>query len=230
MLNSQPATALPTSISDRLRAPDWSQTLKSRPLRALTVVGASLVALFFFFAAIGGPGHVSLKNAIGYTGVDKGNAADWLPTWSQSSRSGGSRDAADELDMGLREPHFTKDAETGLEYPPDIRPANLNPYKRAKATFVSLVRNNELGSMRDSMRQVESVFNRKAGYPWVFLNDEDFTQEFKDGVRQMTRSEIYFGKIPREHWGYPADIDQEKAARERQRMEDDRVMFVTVLL
>lgn len=24
--------------------------------------------------------------------------------------------------------------------------------------------------------QVETAFNRKAGYPWVFLNDEPFTE------------------------------------------------------
>jgi alpha 1,2-mannosyltransferase len=217
---------LPGSL-DRLRAPDLAQTLKSRPLRAIALVATCLLTIFLFFAAIGGPGHVSLKNAIGYTGVTSGNAKDWLPTWSEASRFKHSPLVDSEEDeKGLKDPYFTKDAETGLEYPPDIRPASLNKYKRAKATFVSLVRNGELGSMRDSMRQVEAVFNRKAGYPWVFLNDEEFSAEFKAGVRQMTRSEIYFGVIPKEHWSYPDYIDQTKAASERQRMEDDHVMLV----
>lgn len=62
-------------------------------------------------------------------------------------------------------------------------------------------------------------------YPWVFLNDEDFTEDFKKGVRSMTRSEIHFGKIPKEHWSYPDWVDQEKAKLERQRMQDDRVIY-----
>lgn len=41
----------------------------------------------------------------------------------------------------------------------------------------------------------------------------------------MTRSEIHFGKIPKEHWGYPDWVDQEKAKKERQRMQDDRVIY-----
>jgi alpha 1,2-mannosyltransferase len=41
----------------------------------------------------------------------------------------------------------------------------------------------------------------------------------------MTRSEIYFGVIPKEHWGYPDWVDQEKAAEERRRMEEDRVIY-----
>lgn len=58
--------------------------------------------------------------------------------------------------------------------------------------------------MRDSMRSVESRFNKKFGYPWVFLNDEPFDEAFKVGVRKMTRSEVIFGEhFPRRqklHW------------------------------
>ena len=119
----------------------------------------------------------------------------------------------------------------------------MNVYKRAKATLVSLVRNNELGGIRDSMKQLEYAFNRKAGvcsqrplaelrlikafpqYPWVFLNDEEFTDEFKAGVRQMTRSEIYFGLIPKDHWEPPDWVDKEKAAEGRRLMEQDQVIY-----
>jgi len=47
--------------------------------------------------------------------------------------------------------------------------------------------------MRNSMRHLESRFNRRYNYPWVFLNDEPFDDEFKKGVRSMTRSEVHFG-------------------------------------
>lgn len=86
-------------------------------------------------------------------------------------------------------------------------------FKRANAAFVALVRNGEREAMRDSMRSVESRFNRRFGYPvsslrssrsqacadqgwraqWVFLNDEPFDEDFKVGVMKMTRSEVFFG-------------------------------------
>ncbi|KAJ2890726.1 hypothetical protein IWW38_003976, partial [Coemansia aciculifera] len=55
-----------------------------------------------------------------------------------------------------------------------------------RAAMVALVRNSELDGIRSTMRQVEDRFNREFGYPYIFLNDEDFTDEFKDRVRAMT--------------------------------------------
>lgn len=48
--------------------------------------------------------------------------------------------------------------------------------------------------MRNSMRSLEARWNRRYGYPWVFLNDEPFDEEFKVGVKKMTRSEVFFGE------------------------------------
>ncbi|SNX82532.1 probable KRE2 - alpha-1,2-mannosyltransferase [Melanopsichium pennsylvanicum] len=110
--------------------------------------------------------------------------------------------------------------EDGNLYPPTFIPQMANQAPRAKAGFIVLVRNSELEGMRESMRDVEEKFNRKYGYPWIFLNEQPFTEEFKRGVRQMTRSECRFGLIPKEHWGYPDFISQEKAAETRVRMKD----------
>ncbi|CEQ40000.1 SPOSA6832_01569 [Sporobolomyces salmonicolor] len=98
-------------------------------------------------------------------------------------------------------------------------------YKRANAAFVALVRNNEREAMRDSMRSVEMRFNRRAGYPWIFMNDEEFTTEFKEGVMSMTRSEVFFHVIPKEHWSYPEFINQTYAAEERQKMVQENVIY-----
>jgi alpha 1,2-mannosyltransferase len=65
----------------------------------------------------------------------------------------------------------TKGAD-GNYYPPTFIPQMANQAPRAKAGFIVLVRNGELESMRDSMRNVEDRFNRKYGYPWIFLNSE----------------------------------------------------------
>ena len=55
-------------------------------------------------------------------------------------------------------------------------------YRRANATFVMLARNNDMDSAVKSVREVEDRFNRKYHYPWVFLNEEPFTEEFKKHV------------------------------------------------
>jgi len=54
--------------------------------------------------------------------------------------------------------------------------------ERANATFVFLCRNNDLEGVVKSIRQMEDRFNRRYGYPWVLLNEEPFTEEFKSYV------------------------------------------------
>ena len=51
--------------------------------------------------------------------------------------------------------------------------------KHANATFVILARNSDLQSTVRSVREIEDRFNRKFRYPYVFLNEEPFTEEFK---------------------------------------------------
>lgn len=126
-----------------------------------------MFSLTFLLAAVGGPGHTSLKTAYhssigrlagsggkGYTG-----AVGWVPSWTSGSEDLSSDPNRD----GLREPTFTVDRQSGLEYPPDVNPMVLNDFKRAKATFVALVRNEEASAMMSSMRGVEDRFNRKFG-------------------------------------------------------------------
>lgn len=110
-------------------------------------------------------------------------------------------------------------------YPPEFVPHLANKMPRAKAGFVVLVRNEELHDMKESMRDVEDRFNRKFGYPWIFLNDKPFTEEFKNGVRSMTRAECRFSLVPEEHWSYPSWIDQGKAADARAKMVADDVIY-----
>ena len=50
---------------------------------------------------------------------------------------------------------------------------------KPRAALISLVRNLELPGLMQSMRQLEYQWNRKYNYPWIFFNDEPFTEEFK---------------------------------------------------
>lgn len=42
-----------------------------------------------------------------------------------------------------------------------------------------LARNSDVDNAVKSVREVEDRFNRKYGYPWVFLNEEPFSGDFK---------------------------------------------------
>lgn len=52
---------------------------------------------------------------------------------------------------------------------------------KPRAALISLVRNSELPGLMQSMRQLEHQWNRKYQYPWIFFNDEPFSDEFKVG-------------------------------------------------
>lgn len=97
--------------------------------------------------------------------------------------------------------------------------------QRAKATFVTLARNSELYELVKAIRNVEDRFNRKFHYDWVFLNDEDFTQEFKDVTSSIVSGTAKYGRVPVEHWSYPDFIDQERAAKVREEMKKAKIIY-----
>lgn len=111
-------------------------------------------------------------------------------------------------------------------------PAQPNPadglagtYERENATFVTLARNQDLWAVVGSIREVEDRFNHKYHYDWVFLNDAEFTEEFKTIVSSFVSGKAVFGHIPQEHWSYPDWIDQEKAALVREEMNEKKIIY-----
>lgn len=51
--------------------------------------------------------------------------------------------------------------------------------RRANATLLMLARNSDIDGAVSSVRAVEDRFNAKFGYPWVFLNEVPFSDEFR---------------------------------------------------
>ena len=47
------------------------------------------------------------------------------------------------------------------------------------------------------------------------LNDKEFTEEFKDATRAMTRAETMYGKVPEEHWSYPSPVGSTRRLLQR---------------
>lgn len=76
-----------------------------------------------------------------------------------------------------------------------------------------------------TIRNLEDKFNKNFHYPYVFLNNEPFTDEFKDAMRAASPAEMQFGLVPKEQWSYPAFVNETYAAECRQRMEAENVFY-----
>ncbi|KAJ2361631.1 hypothetical protein H4S02_011606, partial [Coemansia sp. RSA 2611] len=75
--------------------------------------------------------------------------------------------------------------------------------KPVKACFVILARNQDWRSLRESIKHMEDRFNHRFNYPYVFLNDQPFSDEFKNMTQSMTLADVHYGQIAPEHWSYP---------------------------
>ena len=62
---------------------------------------------------------------------------------------------------------------------PEVTFWPANETALANATLLMLVRNSEIETAAQSVQELENRFNKNFGYPWIFLNDEPFTEEFK---------------------------------------------------
>ncbi|RUP43548.1 glycolipid 2-alpha-mannosyltransferase-domain-containing protein [Jimgerdemannia flammicorona] len=100
------------------------------------------------------------------------------------------------------------------------------PQRKASAAFVMLVRNKEQDAMLGSIRNLESRFNKNFNYPYVFLNDEPFTDDFKVAMQAAApRAQMEFGLIPVAHWSYPPWVNQTYAAERRAWMKSEWVLY-----
>ena len=111
-----------------------------------------------------------------------------------------------------------------------------------------LARNGDLQGAVKSVKQMEDRFNKRFRYPYVFLNEEPFTDQFKEcvtlplsrlfvsliivvirrGCRRVTAlidGTVEFGLIPPEHWHQPDWIDEEKASAAREAMVQNSVIY-----
>lgn len=98
---------------------------------------------------------------------------------------------------------------------------------RPRAALISLVRNEELEGIVQSMRQLEYHWNHKYQYPWIFFNEQPFSETFKVRSRtrfgsqeqeltfqhitsNLTNAPCFYEVVPPEHWNTPDWIDEER--------------------
>ncbi len=96
---------------------------------------------------------------------------------------------------------------------------------RENATFVSLVRNSELDAILSSIQIIEDRFNHNFHYSWVFLNDKDFTPEFKLKTASLCSGQVYYGKVPTSQWSYPEWLDENKIKKSIFKMESNGIKY-----
>ncbi|KAH3673429.1 hypothetical protein WICPIJ_009817 [Wickerhamomyces pijperi] len=95
---------------------------------------------------------------------------------------------------------------------------------KINAAFITLARNSDLEKLAPTIRSVEDRFNAKFHYDWVFINDEEFTDEFKKQVRTLCSGSVIFEKIPEEYWSLPTDPSFDKRKAHNNRMKSREKM------
>jgi len=131
---------------------------------------------------------------------------------------------ADQLHLGNKDsepPYKTPVADDYFHPQPAADPLN----RKANATFVVLARNGDLQGVLSSMKQMEDRFNKEFRYPWTFLNDEPFNDEFKRRTSEVTGAPTAYGLIPKDEWSQPDSIDEAKATASREKMMKDNVIY-----
>ncbi|EMD96245.1 glycosyltransferase family 15 protein [Bipolaris maydis ATCC 48331] len=107
-----------------------------------------------------------------------------------------------------------------------------NTTARENAVLLMLARNSEVSGAVASVRSVQKQFNDRFGYPWVFLNDKPWSEEFKEKVGAAVqntsatgRVSVEFNTIPEAVWGFPSWIDQDRARRNMKAMQEDNIQY-----
>ncbi|RVD92206.1 KTR mannosyltransferase [Tubulinosema ratisbonensis] len=101
----------------------------------------------------------------------------------------------------------------------------LKFYCKENAVIFSLCRNSDLNDILSSIESLEEKFNKEYKYPYLLLNDVEFTEEFKQKVKEKVSTEIEFGKLNSEQWGYPPWIDRKKAEEGRKDLESKGIIY-----
>ncbi|CCX12897.1 glycolipid 2-alpha-mannosyltransferase-domain-containing protein [Pyronema domesticum] len=96
---------------------------------------------------------------------------------------------------------------------------------RTSATLLSLVRNSELDGILQSMKDLEETWNHKFNYPWTFINDVEFTKEFKEKTQAMTKAECFYHTIPASDWDIPSWIDPELMSESADLLVENGVQY-----
>ncbi|KAF7731997.1 hypothetical protein EC973_007102 [Apophysomyces ossiformis] len=84
----------------------------------------------------------------------------------------------------------------------------------------------EQDAIAETIANFEDKFNKHFNYPYIFLNEVPFTEEFKAAMRKTAPdASLQFELVPAEHWSYPSWVSESYAAECREKMKKEGVMF-----
>ncbi|OAD67299.1 glycosyltransferase family 15 protein, partial [Phycomyces blakesleeanus NRRL 1555(-)] len=84
----------------------------------------------------------------------------------------------------------------------------------------------EQEAIAETIVNFQDKFNKNFNYPYVFLNNDLFTDEFKTAMKLAApNAEMSFGLVPQDHWGYPPWVNETLAAESRKQMDADNVFY-----
>ncbi|CCC68701.1 hypothetical protein NCAS_0B06170 [Naumovozyma castellii] len=79
-------------------------------------------------------------------------------------------------------------------------------YVKMDATFIMLTKNEELNDVLKTIESIETHFNQWFKYPYVFLNNVPFTEDFQFAIMSMTDADVQFGTIDEIDWEFPEEV------------------------
>ncbi|CAO0797083.1 unnamed protein product [Mucor circinelloides] len=139
--------------------------------------------------------------------LDSRKQPQWMPGKSDSSIYTTERDHTSHLFQDSVQPDLFMDDDVWDGLP-------------VKGAFYMIVKNEELQAARSAIRSVEDRFNshNNASYPWVLLNSQHFTYDFKKYIGKVASGKVYFGQIDLEAFTYPEWIDVKRTENAIRRM------------
>ncbi|KAG7810713.1 hypothetical protein KL921_002341 [Ogataea angusta] len=81
------------------------------------------------------------------------------------------------------------------------------PYVRANGTFMSIVREEDMEKLLNTVHQIEETWNHNYHYPYVFLSSQNISTEFQHKLREKCSGEVIFDRIPQSVWTVPSRTD-----------------------
>jgi len=123
------------------------------------------------------------------------------------------------------QPVYMPDEDVTLSSPPPHTSSPSDNVRRANATLLMLARNNDVDGAVRSVRELEDRFNHRFNYPWTFLNEEPFNDDFKTRISNVVSGRVTFAQIPPDHWYQPDWVDESKAKAGREKMVADNIIY-----
>jgi mannosyltransferase len=79
------------------------------------------------------------------------------------------------------------------------------------------------------MQDLERTWNHKFNYPWTFINDEAFSEEFMRVTKSNTKAECRYLVIPNEHWEVPSWINRDLMEESAKILQEQNVQYADML-